>query len=157
LKADKAEYRSLCVKMRREALAWVKKNGAGPGALITFSRHGGTCDTLGIIRQSTWWWVGPARCDHRETTGEDHPQLHPFLAKAHVTGVAPAATPNNKTWAGNLKILSPVKFDESLLNLPKGWKEGCDKMTIEARDNHFKEHSMYAIRRYTLKYPEDIL
>ena len=156
LKADKKEYRELCVRMRREALAWIKKNGAGPGALVAFARHNGPCDKVGLVRSGSWWWIGPARCDHRLTTSADPTELHPFLGLAHVLGVGPAATPNQKTWASNLKVLSPVPFNEDLLGLPKGWKEGCDEMTLDARENHFKEHSMYSIRRWTLRQVEEI-
>ena len=157
LKADKKEYRDLCVRMRSEALAWIKRNGAGVGALVAFARHDGPCEKVGLVRKGHWSWLNPARCDHRLPEGSNPKELHPFLGQCHILGVGPAAKPNELVLISNLKVLSPVAFDEGLLNLPEGWKKGCDEMTLRAQEDHFKEQSRNSIRRYTLRRPEEIV
>jgi hypothetical protein len=152
LQNDKEYYRVLCASMRADALAWMKDNGVGVGALVATSRYGGAPGQVGIVRGAHLAWITPARADH--TLPVDNPTaLHPFLSKCQVISVANAKHPNEPRYVAALKVLNPVKFNAAPFVFPEGWAEGRDTVTLDDRDKHFKEHDRYTTRKWTLKMP----
>ena len=156
LKKDMEYYRVLCKEMRAEALAWLKDNDVGVGALVAYARYGSIPEHIGIVRGAELAWITPERVDHRSgyDWAKDTPDaFHPFLSKCGVVVVASAKHPTEKRHATALQVLNPVKVKHATWNLPQGWDEGTDAHTVEARHQHFKDYDRYSVRRYTLKMP----
>jgi hypothetical protein len=156
LKKDMEYHRVLCKEMRAEAMAWLKDNGVGVGALVAYARYGTIPEHVGLVRGAELAWITPERVDHRAgyDWAKDTPDIfHPFLSKCGVVVIASAKHPNEKRQAAALQVLNPVKFKRSAFDFPKGWAEGTDARTIEARDQHFKDYDRYSVRRYTLRMP----
>ena len=154
LQNDKEYYRVLCASMRADALAWMKDNGVGVGALVASSRYGDTPGQTGIVKGAQLSWITPDRADHRLAV-EDPSALHPFLSKCQVISVANAKYLGEPRFIAALKVLSPVTFNVAKFDLADGWADGLDKATLKTRDDHFKQYGRYSVRRYTLKMPTD--
>jgi hypothetical protein len=152
LQNDKEYYRALCVSMRVDALAWMKDNGVGVGALVVTSRYGDAPTQVSLVMGADLAWITPARADHT-LAAIGSSALHPFLSKCQVISVTNAVHPSQTRSVTALEVLNPVKFNPASFVFPEGWAEGRDFATLYDRDKHFKEHDRYTTRRYTLKMP----
>ena len=132
---------------REKALDWLKKSGVGVGALVKFSNYWQP-EALALVESVNWAAITSQRVLVDED-GVGVPEVN-CLVVAKVDG----SKERSQVSPRDIEILGTIPTRLVTAQVPYGWLESNDEVTLSHIDAELKQNSMNHIRRYILKTEE---
>ena len=134
---------------REKALDWLKKSGVAVGALVKFSNYWQP-EALALVESVNWTAIDAQRVLVDED-GVAVPDTA-CLRVATVDGSKERHSVNPRS----VEVLGTIPCRLVAAQVPYGWLESRDELTLSAIDAELKQNSMNHIRRYILKTEEPL-
>ena len=132
---------------REKALDWLKKSGVGVGTLVKFSNYWQP-EALALVESVNWAAINSQRVLVDEE-GVGIPDVS-CLMVAKVDGSKERSNVNPR----DAEILGTIPVRLVTAQVPYGWLDSRDEVTLGHIDAELKQNSMHHIRRYILKTEE---